>query len=508
MDLRLITPASLFNAYSTSTAILSLARQSYDQFVPQLVRSYVASKLEQWLSKSPPLKDSFTLVIDETDEEDYHQSPNLLYQACQLYLSTKLRPMATRLSGVRTSSEENNVTYRFNQGETYVESLENVGIDVVWNFRCQNDKGEDVDHSGKKKFFELTFDLAYKNEILDNYIPSVLLKHYDRAMEMKKDIYLYTYEGYSSWNSVKFDHPFTFDSLALDPDLKQSIINDLDMFIRRKEFYNKVGKAWKRGYLLYGPPGTGKSSLVAAMANYLRFSIYDLQLGGVPSDAVLRKLMLATRNKSILVIEDIDCSIGSSRSSPIARDNSDVDEDSDSDDDDEDVNKIRKTLANKQTSKPNDDSKLSLSGLLNFIDGLWSSCGQERIIIFTTNHKDRLDPALLRPGRMDMHIHMSYLTMKGFRVLVNNYLGVSGDHPLFEEIEPLLETTDVTPAQIAEELIRNEDADVALSEVIELLKKKSKQCQNTIKKAGVKRRSESSKKSKGKKVGIKKVRRQ
>ncbi|PKI45225.1 hypothetical protein CRG98_034403 [Punica granatum] len=70
-------------------------------------------------------------------------------------------------------------------------------------------------------------------------------------------------------------------------------------------------------------------------------------------------------------------------------------------------------------------SYLTLSGLLNFIDGLWSSCGDERIIIFTTNHVEKLDPALLRPGRMDMHIHMSYCTFHGFVLLASNYLGIS-----------------------------------------------------------------------------------
>ena len=71
--------------------------------------------------------------------------------------------------------------------------------------------------------------------------------------------------------------------------------------------------------------------------------------------------------------------------------------------------------------------QFTLSGLLNVIDGLWSSSGDERIIVFTTNHKDRLDkldPALLRPGRMDMHVHMSYITMDGFKQLVSNYLGI------------------------------------------------------------------------------------
>lgn len=61
--------------------------------------------------------------------------------------------------------------------------------------------------------------------------------------------------------------------------------------------------------MLYGPPGTGKSSLVAAMANYLKFDVFDLQLGNVTRDSDLRTLLLSTGNRSILVIEDIDCSV-------------------------------------------------------------------------------------------------------------------------------------------------------------------------------------------------------
>ncbi|KAJ4822966.1 hypothetical protein Tsubulata_000329, partial [Turnera subulata] len=105
-------------------------------------------------------------------------------------------------------------------------------------------------------------------------------------------------------------------------------------------------------------------------------------------------------------------------------------------------------------------------------DGLWSSCGDERIIVFTTNHKDRLDPALLRPGRMDMHIHMSYCTFNGFRMLASNYLCIEGHHRLYGDIEALLNDAEVTPAQVAEELMKSEDADVALEGVVKLLKRK------------------------------------
>lgn len=116
--------------------------------------------------------------------------------------------------------------------------------------------------------------------------------------------------------------------------------------------------------------------------------------------------------------------------------------------------------------------QLTLSGLLNFIDGLWSSCADERIIIFTTNHKDRLDPALLRPGRMDMHIYMSYCTHHGFRVLASNYLGVKGDHRLFGEIEKVIGKVQVTPAQLAEEMMKSEDVDIALQGVLDFLNHK------------------------------------
>ena len=111
------------------------------------------------------------------------------------------------------------------------------------------------------------------------------------------------------WTSTNLDHPATFDTVAMDLEIKNFILKDLERFVKRKEYYRKVGKAWKRGYLLYGPPGTGKSSLIAAMANYLNFDIYDLELTEIQVNSELRRLLIAMANKSILVVEDIDCSI-------------------------------------------------------------------------------------------------------------------------------------------------------------------------------------------------------
>ena len=122
---------------------------------------------------------------------------------------------------------------------------------------------------------------------------------------------------------------------------------------------------------------------------------------------------------------------------------------------------------------------MTLSGFLNFIDGLWSSCGDERIIVFTTNHKEKLDPALLRPGRMDLHIHMSYCTPCGFKLLAANYLDIK-DHELFGEIEELIRTTEVTPAEVAEQRLKSDDPDVTLVGLIGFLHEKGKEIEHAM----------------------------
>jgi chaperone BCS1 len=155
-------------------------------------------------------------------------------------------------------------------------------------------------------------------------------------LNKRETLNIYTYDNEDSmWESTVFKHPATFETLAMDPDLKKFITEDLDLFVQRKEYFRSVGRAWKRGYLLHGPPGTGKSTLVAAIANYLRFNIYDLQLQAVRNDSQLRTILTSTTNRSILLIEDIDCSTKYSRSRNQTRNPKEDGEEDDGDDDDQ-----------------------------------------------------------------------------------------------------------------------------------------------------------------------------
>jgi SpoVK/Ycf46/Vps4 family AAA+-type ATPase len=100
----------------------------------------------------------------------------------------------------------------------------------------------------------------------------------------------------SLWGHVLFEHPPTFETLAMEPSRKQEIMEDLITFTKSRENYSKIGKPWKCGYLLYGPPETVKSTMIIAMAKYLQYNIFNLEL---------RWLLIETTKKSIIVIEDI-----------------------------------------------------------------------------------------------------------------------------------------------------------------------------------------------------------
>ncbi|KAI8029255.1 AAA-ATPase [Camellia lanceoleosa] len=115
---------------------------------------------------------------------------------------------------------------------------------------------------------------------------------------------------------MEFDHPASFDTIAMEQCKKQdiiddlrsfSLIDDLRSFSESRDHYRRIGKPWKRGYLLHGPPGTEKSTMIAVMANELNYDVYDLELTAVTSNANLKKLLNRTPCNSILVIEDIAC---------------------------------------------------------------------------------------------------------------------------------------------------------------------------------------------------------
>ncbi|KAG1346912.1 AAA-ATPase [Cocos nucifera] len=414
-----------------------LIRSVVNEFLPREVQSFLLSSFTTFRTRVCSVH---TIVIEESEK----YASNQIYEAAKIYLATRINASMKRLR-VSRADETASMVISLEPGGEMIDVFE--GIEFKWRLVCQelegshNNKFRQAKTGTQLRSFEVSFHEKHKNKALNSYLPFILAQAKAIKHE-EKTLHLYMNER-ESWFPINLHHPSTFDTLAMEEELKRTVMEDLARFVKRKDYYKRIGKAWKRGYLLYGPPGTGKSSLIAAMANYLKFDIYDLELTEVRWNSTLRRLLVGMTNRSILVIEDIDCTIELQK---------------------------REEEAGSCKSSSRDD-KVTLSGLLNFVDGLWSTSGEERIIVFTTNYKERLDPALLRPGRMDMHIHMGYCGPHAFRVLASNYHNVD-DHPLFPEIQGLVREVEVTPAEVAEELMRSDDTDVALQGLVEFLQEK------------------------------------
>lgn len=196
------------------------------------------------------------------------------------------------------------------------------------------------------------------------------------------------------------------------------------------KYYARRGIPYRRGYLFYGPPGTGKSSLSFALAGMCGSDLYYMNLAE-PSlnDEELRSALCEVENDAILLIEDVDALKLDNRIIP-----------------DTSVSKDAATDAAEGSTPPKDgdapppppgpgsesekkSSRVTLSGLLNAIDGVAAAEG--RVLIMTTNDPEALDKALVRPGRVDQMLLFPNLSSVQARKMFLNFFDESiGEYPI------------------------------------------------------------------------------
>jgi chaperone BCS1 len=186
---------------------------------------------------------------------------------------------------------------------------------------------------------------------------------------------------YNSWGTEwrpfgSPQHKRPLESVILATGVKSQIMTDLHSFLQSAGWYRSRGIPYRRGYLFYGPPGTGKTSLVKAIAGELDHNICIVNLSerGLTDDR-LNHLLSNLPERSLALLEDVDAAFAT-----------------------------RQTTADDGYHGAN----VTFSGLLNALDG--AASGEDRILVLTTNYPERLDPALLRPGRVDLKVEIGYAT--------------------------------------------------------------------------------------------------
>jgi mitochondrial chaperone BCS1 len=239
--------------------------------------------------------------------------------------------------------------------------------------------------------------------------------------------------SYSSWTEQMQRLPRPADSVILrDHDLPE-LIDDVRLFLQRRAWYLERGLPYRRGYLLHGPPGTGKSSAVLAVASELRMDLALLSLNSASlDDHELGELLCDAPTNAIILIEDIDCAFVE-----------------------------RERTAEKA-------NRLTFSGLLNALDGV--AAGEGRVLFATTNHPERLDPALIRPGRIDHQLEIGYATREQAQRLFNRFFPNCVDPALSELFGEMIPPQRYSMSHLQTHLIRySHDPDEALERLDALL---------------------------------------
>lgn len=218
----------------------------------------------------------------------------------------------------------------------------------------------------------------------------------------------YSLTRWSDWMHMSDVPARPLSTVVLADGQVERLTEDLARFLGEESDYGRFGVPWHRGYLFSGLPGTGKSSIAGALAAHFGLDVYFMSLGSVKDNTTLASLLAGVSARSMLVLEDID-------------------------------------IAHSSHSRTDDAAGVTLDWLLNALDGMLTPHGL--ITCMTTNYAEVLDPALVRPGRVDLSMEFGHMDADQLRRLLFAFMG------RLPTLPPL--TAKITPADVVDVLKRH-----------------------------------------------------
>lgn len=305
---------------------------------------------------------------------------------------------------------------------------------------CEIESFNDNVDSGEKNKGTAMKKQEYNIQIKSSKLPCRELHKYieritdeyekNQRQMMSEHKYIFQFDGINTdskilhWKVNVYKSSTTFDNIFFEG--KAEVLQRLTDFMKEKEFYQMLGKPWKLGILLTGEPGCGKTSLIRAIANFFKRSIKDVQFNRMTDIDDLESCFNCVEydNKAmgsedvILVAEDIDCMTDIIKKRTVEEPKKDMTDRLNSFKSEE-AKAIMMAISSPTVENKKSGREITLSYLLNILDGISNSDG--RIFIASTNHVEKIDPAALRPGRIDIRIDFKRASVSIVREIISHW---------------------------------------------------------------------------------------
>ena len=381
-----------------------------------IVKNTIIRKIGHFLNNFNKIN---KIIYSSTDKDLSKRYKALLYFISKKNdpsINTMIEVINLKYNKYTEDLEENNISlYRINQSNVF-------NIDTNIKGKIYNYDKEKFEISGKINYIEITYLEIFSNKLslleLENWVEQKY-KDYEKYIRLKsldKQLLLEISNNLGEKIIVfdyKFESNITFENRFFEK--KDEILNKINLILNNKEWYLKRGIPYTLGFLLWGDPGCGKTGFIKALLNLTKRHGISIKLNNnfdlnklkeiIYDDEITDNIIIPQDNR-IIIIEDIDCM-------------SDIVIDRDI------INKNYKYNKKKDINiiEPINNYNNNLIFLLNILDGLHECSG--RIIIITTNKPDKLDKALIRPGRIDFNIHFTKATINDIKNMLSFYWNVN-----------------------------------------------------------------------------------
>jgi SpoVK/Ycf46/Vps4 family AAA+-type ATPase len=353
----------------------------------------------------------------------------------------------------------------------YNKELEIYASTEIYSEDTTGDKNASKSSSIKTDIITITL-FSYKTNIeqIQKHVEKVKLNYLEYIENVRNDKkFIYSLSNtsfedsrYECWREYQFESSRTFDNMFFDG--KEQIISKIRFFLDNKDWYYKNGIPYTLGIGLYGPPGTGKTSFFKSLANLTGRHLVILSFKLIKTKRQLEDFFYEEKynennkansigfDKKIIIIEDIDCigDIVLKREDKKRRQKKIKDADSVG-------TAIQKLFENSEDKmnvvecKNKDDDPITLDDILNLWDGIKETPG--RILGISSNHYDKLDPALTRPGRIDITLNLDNATRKTIQQMFQHFYG----KPITDSVAKKIKDKFYSPAQLTNLYVNYKD---------------------------------------------------